>query len=121
MSWLAVEHDSTWHSRRRCGRWPHDPGGDWKSSLRDDVRTLAQYLGSQGCDTAGFVANLAYCGRESGLAQGVVHNASLAYHDIRMATDVYDDRRQSEDDCLTRQSRNQKGSDSAQPEPSEIH
>ena len=35
--------------------------------------TLAEYLGSHGYDTAGFVANLEYCGRETGLDRGFAH------------------------------------------------
>ncbi len=41
--------------------------------MRPDVPTLAEYLGQHGYDTAGFVANLDYCGRESGLARGFAH------------------------------------------------
>src|SRR5436305_1982913 len=35
--------------------------------------TLAGRLGALGYDTAGFVANLDYCGREKGLARGFAH------------------------------------------------
>ncbi len=35
--------------------------------------TLAEYLGAHGYDTAGFVANLDYCSRETGLARGFAH------------------------------------------------
>jgi arylsulfatase A-like enzyme len=52
------------------GRWPHELGVDWKSPLRGDVPTLAEYLTTQGYDTAGFAANLDYCSRETGLARG---------------------------------------------------
>jgi len=51
----------------------HELGVDWKSPLRDDVPTLAVYLATQGYDTAGFVANLDYCNRQTGLARGFAH------------------------------------------------
>src|SRR5262249_21120700 len=55
------------------GRWPHELGVDWQSPLRPDVPTLAEFLGNRGYDTAGFVANLDYCSRETGLARGFAH------------------------------------------------
>ena len=41
--------------------------------MRDGVPTLAEFLAAHGYDTAGFVANLDYCGRETGLARGFAH------------------------------------------------
>ena len=35
--------------------------------------TLAEYLAAHGYDTAGFVANLDYCSRETGLSRGFAH------------------------------------------------
>jgi arylsulfatase A-like enzyme len=55
------------------GRWPHELRVGWKSPVRDGVPTLAGYLASRGYDTAGFVANLDYCSRETGLARGFAH------------------------------------------------
>ena len=77
-SWTLPSHASLF-----TGRWPHELGVDWKSPLRDDVPTLAEYLASQGYDTAGFAANLDYCSRETGLARGFAH-----YEDFPI--DVYD-------------------------------
>ncbi len=77
-SWTLPSHASMF-----TGRWPHELGVDWKSPLRDDVPTLAEYLSSHGYDTAGFAANLDYCSRETGLGRGMVH-----YEDFPM--DVYD-------------------------------
>jgi arylsulfatase A-like enzyme len=51
--------------------------------MRGDVPTLAEYLASNGYDTAGFVANLDYCNRETGLARGFAH-----YEDFPV--DLYD-------------------------------
>ena len=67
-SWTLPSHASLF-----TGRWPHELGVDWKSPLRDDVPTLAGYLAAHGYDTAGFVANLDYCNRETGLARGFAH------------------------------------------------
>jgi arylsulfatase A-like enzyme len=61
------------HAGMFTGRWPHELRADWKSPMRDDVPTIAEYLAARGYDTAGFVANLDYCSRESGLARGFTH------------------------------------------------
>jgi arylsulfatase A-like enzyme len=67
-SWTLPAHASLF-----TGRWPHELGVDWNSPMRDDVPTLAEYLANHGYDTAGFVANLDYCNRETGLARGFAH------------------------------------------------
>ena len=67
-SWTLPSHASLF-----TGRWPHELGVGWTSPLRPDVPTLAEYLGARGYDTAGFVANLEYCGRETGLDRGFAH------------------------------------------------
>ncbi len=77
-SWTLPAHASLF-----TGRWPHELGVDWKSPLRDDVPTLAEYLAAHGYDTAGFAANLDYCTRETGLARGFAH-----YEDFPI--DLYD-------------------------------
>ena len=41
--------------------------------LRGDVLTLAEFLGSLGYATAGFVGNTAYCSYDSGLDRGFTH------------------------------------------------
>ncbi len=67
-SWTLPSHASL-----LTGRWPHALGVDWTTPLRPDVPTLAEFLAAHGYDTAGFVANLDYCGRETGLARGFAH------------------------------------------------
>jgi arylsulfatase A-like enzyme len=67
-SWTLPSHASLF-----TGRWPHELGVDWKAPMRADVPTLAGYLAAHGYDTAGFVANLDYCSRETGLARGFAH------------------------------------------------
>ena len=66
--WTLPSHGSLF-----TGRWPHDLSADWQSSLDGTHPTLAEYLGNHGYDTAGFVANLDYCSRETGLSRGFAH------------------------------------------------
>jgi arylsulfatase A-like enzyme len=61
------------HSSLFTGRWPHELTADWLSPLDGTRPTLAEYLAAHGYDTAGFVANLDYCSRESGLSRGFAH------------------------------------------------
>jgi arylsulfatase A-like enzyme len=58
------------HATMFTGRWPHELASRWLHPLRDDVLTLAEYLGSRGYATAGFVGNTFYCSYDSGLARG---------------------------------------------------
>ncbi|GAC1468448.1 MAG: hypothetical protein NVSMB9_11160 [Isosphaeraceae bacterium] len=67
-SWTLPSHASLF-----TGRWPHELSADWKTPLDETYPTLAGRLGSLGYDTAGFVANLDYCGREAGLNRGFTH------------------------------------------------
>jgi arylsulfatase A-like enzyme len=64
-SWTLPSHSSFF-----TGRWPHELSAGWLNPLDAARPTLAEYLGSRGYATAGFVANLFYCGRDSGLARG---------------------------------------------------
>jgi arylsulfatase A-like enzyme len=61
------------HASMFTGRWPHELTADWTSPLDGTHATLAEYLTTHGYDTAGFVANLDYCSRETGLSRGFVH------------------------------------------------
>jgi arylsulfatase A-like enzyme len=61
------------HASLFTGRWAHELTAGWRSPLDGSRPTLAGYLRSLGYDTAGFVANLDYCGRETGLARGFTH------------------------------------------------
>jgi arylsulfatase A-like enzyme len=67
-SWTLTSHASLF-----TGRWPHELSAGWESALDDAHPTLAGHLTSLGYDTAGFVANLDYCGFESGLGRGFAH------------------------------------------------
>ena len=61
------------HATMFTSRLPHELSGDWLSPINDDFPTLAERLGSQGYQTAGFVGNTRYCSAETGLARGFVH------------------------------------------------
>jgi arylsulfatase A-like enzyme len=61
------------HSGLFTGRWPHELTAGWLSPLDETHTTLAEYLATHGYDTAGFVANLDYCSRETGLSRGFAH------------------------------------------------
>ncbi len=69
-----VQATSSWtlpsHAGFFTGRWPHELSAGWLTPLDATYPTLAEYLGSRGYATAGFVANLAYCGADSGLGRG---------------------------------------------------
>ncbi|MBV8217148.1 MAG: sulfatase-like hydrolase/transferase, partial [Solirubrobacterales bacterium] len=49
------------HASFFTGRWPHELDVRWLTPLRGQSPTLAEYLGSRGYATAGFVANTTYC------------------------------------------------------------
>jgi arylsulfatase A-like enzyme len=67
------------HATLFTGRWPHELGAEWMCPMRGDVPTLAEYLGSLGYATAGFVGNTYYCAYDSGLDRGFTH-----YRDYRL-------------------------------------
>jgi arylsulfatase A-like enzyme len=61
------------HASMFTGHWPHELGDQWVTPIRTDFTTLAEYMGDHGYATAGFVANVGYCSRETGLARGFTH------------------------------------------------
>jgi arylsulfatase A-like enzyme len=63
--WTLPSHGSMF-----TGRWPHELGVGWFTPLDRTYPTLADYLGSQGYATGGFVGNLFYCAHGSGLERG---------------------------------------------------
>jgi arylsulfatase A-like enzyme len=58
------------HASLFTGRWPHELAVKWLTPWRGNFPTLAEYLGSRGYATAGFVANTRYCSYDSGLGRG---------------------------------------------------
>ena len=69
-----VQATSSWtlpsHASFFTGRWPHELSVGWLTPLDATYPTLAEYLGSRGYATAGFVANTFYCGADTGLGRG---------------------------------------------------
>jgi arylsulfatase A-like enzyme len=61
------------HASLFTGRWPHELHVKWRTPLRGNFPTLAEYLGSRGYATAGFVANTRYCSYDTGLDRGFTH------------------------------------------------
>jgi arylsulfatase A-like enzyme len=70
----AARSSSSWslpsHATMFTGRWLHELSAGWLTPLADEPITLAEFLGSRGYATAGFVANTVYCAADSGLARG---------------------------------------------------
>ena len=70
-----VQATSSWtlpsHAGFFTGRWPHELSVGWLTPLDATYPTLAEYLGSRGYATAGFVANMFYCGADTGLGRGL--------------------------------------------------
>ncbi len=61
------------HASMFTGRWPHELGVEWMTPLRGNSPTLAEYLGSHGYATAGFVANTLFCSYDTGIDRGFTH------------------------------------------------
>jgi arylsulfatase A-like enzyme len=66
--WTLASHASMF-----SGRLPHELGVEWRTALRDNFPTLAEFLGSRGYATAGFVANIGYCSYDTGLNRGFTY------------------------------------------------
>jgi arylsulfatase A-like enzyme len=58
------------HAAMFTGRWPGELGVERRGWLDAAAPTLAERFRDDGFDTAGFVANPFFCGRESGLGRG---------------------------------------------------
>jgi arylsulfatase A-like enzyme len=58
------------HAAMFTGCWMHELAVGWLTPLDDARPTLAEFLSSKGYATAGFVANMSYCARDSGLSRG---------------------------------------------------
>ena len=67
------------HASMFTGYHAHELETSWNTPLERDPPTLAAVLTDRGYSTAGFVANVRYCGRETGLARGFT-----VYHDYRV-------------------------------------
>jgi arylsulfatase A-like enzyme len=60
------------HASMFTGHFPHKLSYGWSEPLDATYPTLAELLTDAGYETAGFVANLAYCSHEYGLNRGFV-------------------------------------------------
>ncbi len=61
------------HSCFFTGDWPYRDNAQWRFTLDTPDPTLAEYLSSQGYQTAGFAANTNCCSYETGLSRGFAH------------------------------------------------
>jgi arylsulfatase A-like enzyme len=66
------------HASMFTGRLPHELDTQWMCPLRGEELTLAEFLGSQGYTTAGFVGNTACCSYDSGLDRGFTYYRDYA-------------------------------------------
>ena len=58
------------HASFLTGRWPHELRPEWMTPLHWSSPTLAEFLGTNGYATAGFVANVLYCSYDTGMDRG---------------------------------------------------
>ena len=77
------------HATLFTGRWPHELGVRWMFPLRRDALTLAEYLGTLGYATAGFVGNTFYCSYDSGLDRGFGHYQDHVLDTVSALRTVY--------------------------------
>jgi arylsulfatase A-like enzyme len=61
------------HASMFTGKLPQELGTNWLAPLEDRHLTLAEHVGRHGYANAGFVANVLYGTRQTGLAQGFHH------------------------------------------------
>jgi arylsulfatase A-like enzyme len=64
------------HASMLTGRWHHQLSVGYNRPLDRAYPTVAEYLSGKGWASAGVVANLRYCGHQTGLDRGFIH-----YHD----------------------------------------
>jgi arylsulfatase A-like enzyme len=70
------------------GRYPSEMSADWEVPLDHRFTTLAEAFRDAGYQTGGFVANMTYTSRETGLARGFIHyeDYPLSRQYLRRAT-----------------------------------
>lgn len=74
------------HASMMTGRWTHELSAGINHPLDGTHPTLAEFLGSRGYATAGFVGNTTYCGVESGLSRGFAH---FEDHDLTVLDTIW--------------------------------
>jgi len=70
------------HATMFTGRWLHELSVGWLTPLDETYPTLGEFLGARGYATAGFVANYAYCARDSGLARGFTRYRDFIFPEL---------------------------------------
>ena len=60
----------------------------WLTPLRTGAPLLAEYMGSRGYATAGFVANTGYCSYDTGLARGFTHYEDYISQETRFPSNA---------------------------------
>jgi hypothetical protein len=84
----AARSSSSWslptHATIFTGRWLHELSVGWLTPLADKPITLAEFLGSRGYATAGFVANTVYCAADSGLGRGFTRYRDFIFPALTM-------------------------------------
>ncbi len=78
------------HVTMFTGLYPSEMEAGWTDPLGAEQTTLAEVLAAHGYATAGFVANLQYCTRETGIAQGFAHYEDLpiSFPEIAMSSSL---------------------------------
>jgi arylsulfatase A-like enzyme len=76
-SWTLPSHASMF-----TGRWPHELSVGWSTPLDESYPTLAEFLGDRGYATAGFIANTAYCARDTGLGRGFTRYQDFIFPEL---------------------------------------
>lgn len=61
------------HVAMFSGEWPSHSSANWLSRLDSAHPMIAEAFAGRGYMTAGFIANLLYCARQTGLARGFAH------------------------------------------------
>ena len=61
------------HASMFTGLPPHQTGADWSTPLNPELPTIAESLTANGYQTAAFIGNIYYCGRQTGLERGFSH------------------------------------------------
>ena len=77
------------HASLFTGRWPHELAVKWLTPWPGNFPTLAEYLGSHGYATAGFVANTLYCSYDTGLGRGFTHYEDYVLEGLSPFRTVY--------------------------------
>ncbi|HET9530264.1 MAG TPA: sulfatase, partial [Blastocatellia bacterium] len=84
--WTLPSHGSMF-----TGRFPYELSADFEKPLDSTYPTLAEFVRDRGYFTAGFSANMGYCGYESGLSRGFIHydDYPLSLEQVVLSSSLY--------------------------------